>query len=210
MNELKMKKYLVLCLMLFLGIHVVKAQTYPEKTTDVSPMLVGEVVEDVNLYNADHQPVSLYSMLEKPTVLVFYRGLWCSNCVKHFAQEFKDHLQDIENQGYNLMLISADQGETLKKMSEQTGVPVAYFYGDKNNEFGKQMGLVWKQQERLKERLMESSENTNVDQLLPISAFYIINPQHEIRFADLRPTAIPVAKRILYKEFMPILKHWKE
>lgn len=205
-----MKKFLLMCLVMVLGISTANAQTYPDKPTDVSPLMVGETVTDVTLYNADRQAVSLFSLNSQPTVVIFYRGLWCSNCVKHFTQEFKDHIQEIESLGYKLVLVSADQGESLKQISQQTGVPAQYFYGDKNNELAKQMGLVWKQQERLQPRLLESSENSNTDFLLPISAFYIINAEHEIRFADLRPSAIPVAKRILYKEYMPILKAWKE
>lgn len=205
-----MKKLIMLCVAIIMALGLAKAQTYPENPVDVSPLLVGEVVEDIPIYDANGQAVSLYSM-DKPVVMVFYRGLWCSNCIKHFTQEFKDHLQEIESLGYRLVLVSADQGKSLKAAAEQVGISESYFYGDRNNALAKKMGLVWQQQDRLKERLAESSDGSNVDALLPISAFYIIAPAtHEIRFADLRPQAIPVAKRILYKEYMPVLKAYAE
>lgn len=200
----------MLCVAIIMALGLAKAQTYPENPVDVSPLLVGEVVEDIPIYDANGQAVSLYSM-DKPVLMVFYRGLWCSNCIKHFTQEFKDHLQEIESLGYRLVLVSADQGKSLKAAAEQVGISESYFYGDRNNALAKKMGLVWQQQDRLKERLAESSDGTNVDALLPISALYIIAPTtHEIRFADLRPQAIPVAKRILYKEYMPVLKAYAE
>ncbi len=209
-KQIVMKKLLVLCLGLIMATGLMNAQSYPTAAADVSPLLTGETIEDTPLFKADGQEVSLYSLQDKPTVMVFYRGIWCSNCVKHFNQEFKDNLQAIEAMGYRLMLISCDQGESLKGIAEQTGVPVSYFYGDKNNALSKKMGLAWAQQDRLKERLMQSSENTNTDALLPVTAMYIVNTAHEIRFADIRPLAIPVAKRIPAKEFMPILKVYAE
>ncbi len=203
-----MKKLFLASLMALAISFSVHAQNYPASPTDVSPMMVGEVIEDTPLFDSNGKEVSLYAIQDKPAIIVFYRGLWCSNCIKHFTQEFKDHLEEFESAGYRLMLVSADQGESLREAARQTGIDASYFYGDKNNALAKKMGLVWQQQERLKENLLKSSEGTNVDLLLPISAFYMINSKHEVRFADLRPLAIPVAKRILYDEYKPILHHY--
>jgi hypothetical protein len=49
--------------------------TYPEKSTDISPLLIGESIPAVKIPGADGQIFDLNASLsQKPTILVFYRG----------------------------------------------------------------------------------------------------------------------------------------
>ena len=69
-------------LITFLGLtaSLAKAQI-PEKPEDISPLLIGESIPDVTLWDAENQAISLAAILKaKPTVLVFYRGGWCPFC----------------------------------------------------------------------------------------------------------------------------------
>ena len=66
-------KSFTLLLTLFLSITLF-AQV-PEKAEDISPLLVGESIPNVNLIDVNGEEVSFFKIIkEKPTVLVFYRG----------------------------------------------------------------------------------------------------------------------------------------
>ncbi|MDL2277672.1 redoxin domain-containing protein [Parabacteroides sp. OttesenSCG-928-G07] len=173
----------------------VKAQTIPTASADVSPMLVGETMPDATLVSAAGREVSLYALMNKPTVIVFYRGTWCPNCITNFKEEFLPNLAEFDRQGYNLITIAPDAPASLTATAAATSMDAKYFYGDPTGALSKALGLAWKQQDRMAERLTEASGGKNTDMTLPVPAVYIVGADNEIIFADIRPNAIPAAKR---------------
>ena len=189
---------------------VVSAQSLPEKATDIAPMVVGEVVPDIALTSADGQSVSLHSLTkEKPTVLVFYRGEWCFNCTNNFRDEFVPNLGEIEKMGYQVICVSPDASAGLKKTSEESTMPLKHFYGDPKGNLAKAMGLAFLATGRAVDFTKKSSEGLNTDPYLPAPAFYVIDTNNEVKFADVRPNAIPAAKRIGWNFYGPILQSLK-
>ena len=85
----------------------VNAQTMPTVATDVSP------------------------------VIIFYRGVWCPNCIKSFQEEFKPNLVEIERSGYSLITICPDTPTSLMGTSKQAGMESKYFYGDPTGKLSK-------------------------------------------------------------------------
>lgn len=188
----------------------VSAQQLPEKATDIAPMVVGEIVPDVTLISADGQAVSLHSLTkEKPTVIVFYRGEWCFNCTNNFRDEFVPNLAEIEKMGYQVICVSPDAVAGLKKTSEESTMPLKHFYGDPKGNLAKAMGIAFLASGRAVDFTKKSSENLNTDPYLPAPAFYVINTNNEVKFADVRPNAVPAAKRIGWNFYGPILKSLK-
>lgn len=192
-----MKKRIIVAMMALVCLmgSQLKAQTVPTSSADVSPMLVGETMPDATLVSASGKEVSLYSLMSKPTVIVFYRGVWCPNCITNFKEEFLPNLAEMEKMGYNLITIAPDSPTSLMSTSGQTGMEAKYFYGDPTGTFSKALGLAWKQNERMADRLGEASGGKNIDLVLPVPAVYIVGANNEIIFADIRPNAIPAAKR---------------
>ena len=189
---------------------VVSAQSLPEKATDIAPMVVGEVVPDVTLTSAEGQTVTLYSLTkEKTTVLVFYRGEWCFNCTNNFRDEFVPNLAEIEKMGYNVICVSPDAVAGLKKTSEESTMPLKHFYGDPKGNLAKAMGVAFLATGRAVDLTKKSSENLNTDPYLPAPAFYVLDTNNEVKFADIRPNAIPAAKRIGWNFYGPILQSLK-
>ncbi len=69
--KLKIALFLMLCLS---ATSFLKAQL-PEKSEDVSPLLIGETIPNVQVGTMDGKTVALHDLLkDKPTVLIFYRG----------------------------------------------------------------------------------------------------------------------------------------
>lgn len=193
------------------SIATVSAQSLPEKATDITPMVVGEVVPDVTLTSAEGQTVTLHSLTkDKPTVIVFYRGEWCFNCTNNFRDEFAPNLAEIEKMGYNLICVSPDAAAGLKKTSDESTMPLKHFYGDPKGNLAKAMGIAFLATGRAVDFIKKStSANLNTDPYLPAPAFYVIDTNNEVKFADVRPNAIPAAKRIGWNFYGPILQSLK-
>ncbi|MBQ2008351.1 MAG: AhpC/TSA family protein [Alistipes sp.] len=191
--------------------NTVQAQALPENATDIAPMVVGEVVPDVTLTSAEGQTVTLYSLTkEKPAVLVFYRGEWCFNCTNNFRDEFVPNLAEIEKMGYNVICVSPDAAVGLKKTSEESTMPLKHFYGDPKGNLAKAMGVAFLATGRAVDFIKKSpAGNLNTDPYLPAPAFYVLDTNNEVKFADVRPNAISAAKRIGWNFYGPILKSLK-
>lgn len=204
-----MKKTIFVLAMAVACLTQVKAQM-PTASVDVSPLLVGETIPDGTLVGAQGNTVFISSIIkEKPTMIIFYRGEWCSNCTRHFNEEIVPHLADIERLGYNLIAICPDAPQGLMATSEASGLPAKYLYGDGSGDFVKGMGLAFKQQERMYERLMTSSGGKNTDYYLPVPALYVIDTDMKVQFAHITPAAIPNKDRIKWQLIGPVLQALK-
>lgn len=205
-----MKKIIFSILSLSLFTFSVQAQQLPEQAIDIAPMVVGEVVPDVTITNTAGNNVSLKSLMgDKPTIVVFYRGVWCFNCTNNFKAEFVPNLAAIEQMGYNLICVCPDTSANLKKTAADSGMDEKYFYGDPKGNLAKAMGVAFLATGRAVDLMKGSSEGLNTDPYLPAPAFYVLNPKGEVLFADVRPNAIPAAKRITWKlmgAVLPALK----
>lgn len=205
-----MKKTIFTILSLSLFAFSVQAQQLPEQAIDIAPMVVGEVVPDVTITNTAGNNVSLKSLMGgKPTIVVFYRGVWCFNCTNNFKAEFVPNLAAIEQMGYNLICVCPDTSANLKKTAADSGMDEKYFYGDPKGNLAKAMGVAFLATGRAVDLTKGSSEGLNTDPYLPAPAFYVLNPEGEVLFADVRPNAIPAAKRITWKlmgAVLPALK----
>jgi thiol-disulfide isomerase/thioredoxin len=53
---------------------------------NVTPLLIGQSAPNSKLKTVDGDPVSLKALtMQKPTVLIFYRGGWCPYCNRQLA-----------------------------------------------------------------------------------------------------------------------------
>jgi peroxiredoxin len=91
-----------------------------DKAENVTPLLNGSVAPNVTVKTADGSPVSLQALLmQKPTVLIFYRGGWCPYCSRQLA-ELKSIEQDLVNEGYQILAISPESPEKLQSQKLET------------------------------------------------------------------------------------------
>ena len=91
-----------------------------ENAQDVTPILNGTSVPNVMVKTAEGSPLSLPALLmEKPSVIVFYRGGWCPYCSRQLA-ELKDIEQELVDEGYQIIAISPETPEKLQAQKLQT------------------------------------------------------------------------------------------
>ncbi len=106
----------------WLGLVVAARATTPPVAASAEaarPLAVGAHAPSVTLSDSAGAPVNLATVFAaKPTILVFYRGSWCPFCNRQLAA-----LGELEPQllalGYQVLAVSPDSAEGLKKMSGQ-------------------------------------------------------------------------------------------
>ena len=182
---------------------------YAASQTDVKPLLVGQSVPDIALVDGDGNSKSLHSVIgDKPTLIMFYRGDWCTNCINHFSTEVVPNLSRINALGYNVMFIGPDNPEWIRTTAGKINASPSIIYSDAAGELSVAMGIAWQQQERALERLTQYSGGKNKG-FLPVVSTFVVDKDKKIIFEDIRTDGIPAANRIKGKLLMAVLENLK-
>lgn len=112
-----------------------------------------------------------------PTVLIFYRGNWCPYCTAHLAALQKAS-KDIADSTYQIVAVSADIPEMLKKSIKKGGLTYTLL-SDPRLQAAKAFGLAYRISEtdlgRLKKFGIDLSEHSGEsDNLWTVPALYLI------------------------------------
>ena len=146
----------------------------------------GDKIPNPTLPNAKNEARELYSFLKQSrVVLIFYRGGWCPYCNLEL-RAYQNRHEDIKAKGAALIAVSPEVPDNSLSTSEKNKLDFEVL-SDINNEFAKELGLVFQLPESLQElykkfgiNLDENQENTN--QELPIAATYIIEQDGTISY----------------------------
>lgn len=180
------------------------AQSYPDKATDISPLLIGEKAPPVILTHLNGKTDSLSTLLRKQeTVLIFYRGGWCPFCNVQLA-ELQSIESDILKLGYQIVAISPDSPENLKASVDKHKLNYQLLSDAKMNA-AQLFGIAFNVPENSKERLAKSSGGENPGQL-PVPSVFVLNKEGEIVFEYINPD---YKKRISAKLLQAVLKELK-
>ncbi len=130
--------------------------------------------------------------LERPAMLIFYRGGWCPYCNRHLA-ELRHVVPDLEQRGMDVYFLSADSPANLAsalhgdaegldytllsdaRLGAAEAFSLAFRVSDDYYQQAKEYGL----------DLEEASGETH--HALPIPAAYLIDAAGMIRFAHTNP-----------------------
>ena len=146
--------------------------------------------------------------LERPAVLVFYRGGWCPYCNLHFAE-----LRAVEDQllalNVDLLFLSADSPQTLAEAHDGGQELDYYLLSDNSTRIAQAFGIAFKVPDsymaRLQEHDIDLAEESGYDhQVLPAPAVFIVangriefayvNPDYKVR---LHPDVLLAAARTM-------------
>lgn len=177
--------YLILTILCFgLAAFSVSAQI-AEKAEDISPLLIGETIPDVELKAADGSVKNVLNIIsEKPTVLLFYRGGWCPFCNLHLS-EIQGVQNDIVNLGYQIIAVSPDSPENISATDDEQELSYT-LYSDSDGKFIKAMGLAFKAPDKYSGMLSERSNGQNSG-LLPVPSLFVVDTSGEILFEYINP-----------------------
>lgn len=164
-------------------------ETTPLKTGDAAPSFEVQTV-DGEAYSFD--PASL----EKPTVLISFRGGWCPYCNLHLS-ELRHVVPQLNEQGVDVLFLSGDApSELYSSLKDETQEDIAglgyTILSDANIEAGLAFGTAFRTGEGLGPRL-ESRDykvakgSIGQHNALSVPFVYVVNTAGEIVFDFVEP-----------------------
>ncbi|WP_299075048.1 peroxiredoxin-like family protein [uncultured Paraglaciecola sp.] len=159
---------------------------------NVTPLLIGQGAPNSKLQTVDGDPVSLKALtLEKPTVLIFYRGGWCPYCNRQLAG-LKDIEGKLDQLGYQIIAISPETPAQLQAQKLQTKFSVRLLADpDLEAISGFGIGFYVADETRSKYKskwdINLTNDKTSGKAVLPAPAVFIVNTQGKIEFSYVNP-----------------------
>lgn len=179
----------------------------PALPQDISPLLAGENIPKISLIDINGKSFDLNAAVaSKPTILIFYRGGWCPYCSKQLAG-LQDIQADLTKMGYQILAVSTDSPENLKKSQTKEGLTYTLL-SDADIAVSKQFGIAYKSPANYDKFLPATSGGKNTDKLLPVPSVFILNKKGSIRFEYINPditqrlssNLLKAAATVLYPE----------
>lgn len=152
---------------------------------------IGDTIPEGSVATIEGKQFRLSDIIsQKPTVLIFYRGGWCPYCNTHLGK-LQTIEQDILKSGYQIIAISPDRPEELRKSISKHDLTYS-LYSDSTMNIAKAFGLAFTVEK--KTRVMYKIVGINLNKssgtthnMLPVPAAFIINTKGVIRFAHSDP-----------------------
>lgn len=142
--------------------------------------------------NLNDEKIALQDLLQKgPVVIIFYRGQWCPICNRHL-QSLQDSLQLIYNKGAQVIAISPEKSEFLKKTAEKTNAKFELLY-DEGYKIAKAYDVLFKP-EFMSRTIYNTFLGANLknahsddSQQLPVPATYIVGQDGKVIWRHFDP-----------------------
>lgn len=164
--------------------------TIADEANAVTPLLNGQVAPDTALKMADGSPVSLKALtMQKPTIVLFYRGGWCPYCNRQLAQ-LKDIEKDLVDQGYQILAISPETPERLQEQKLETEFLVTLLSDaslDTIREFGIGFYVDEKTEEKYKGYGIGLTKSAEGRPVLPAPAIFMLDKKGQVQFSYVNP-----------------------
>lgn len=165
-----------------------------ESAEQVSPLLNGQKVPDLKVNTATGENLKLTQVLNKKTVLFFYRGGWCPYCNTQMGQ-LKKLESDLLGLGYQLVGVSTDSPEMLKNSVKEMNLPYQLI-SDFDSSISQAFGLAFFASEKVTTRYVSKMDLQNPLQknlqgqerlVLPVPAIYLIDEKGLVQFSYVNP-----------------------
>ncbi len=162
------------------------------KVDKASGLPVGSKVKNFTARDLNDNVFNLYGTLKKgPVVVIFYRGQWCPVCNRHLYL-LQESLHLIYEKGAQVVAISPEKSEFLKRTAEKTHVSFALLY-DEGFKIAQQFDVLFLPDPlaRLTYNLvlganLKSAQSDDSEQL-PIPATFIIDKEGIIVWRHFDP-----------------------
>lgn len=186
-----MRKLIGVLMALFTSV-AIQAAEIVESAELVSPILVGQSIPDVMLWQADGKPVKARALAAKqPTIMVFYRGGWCPYCNAQL-QQLKDIEPQIKALGYQLIAISPELPDTLRTMQQERKLGYELI-SDYRLEAAKAFGIAFRvdpayaklAEEKVNAKLQKFAGETLYT--LPVPAVFVLDTDGVVQFQYVNP-----------------------
>ena len=163
----------------------------------IKPLTKGDsaprfVVQTVAGENFDFDP----RKLDRPAIIVAFRGGWCPFCNMHLA-ELRHVIPEISEMGIDVLFLSGDRPELLyKSLKDETQEDIAgrgyVIYSDANVNAAVALGIAFRASDRTINRRHEKGDDVEGSSMmnhgiLPVPAVFAIDGDGVIAFAYANP-----------------------
>ena len=160
---------------------------------ETQPLPAGVAAPAFTARNADGSEFAFDpGALERPALLIFYRGGWCPYCNRHLA-ELRHVVPELEQRGMDVYFLSADSPANLASALHGDAEGLDYtLLSDARLSAAEAFGLAF----RIPDAYYEAAKEYGVDfeeasgethRALPIPAAYLIDAEGMIRFGHTNP-----------------------
>lgn len=153
---------------------------------------VGDQVKNFSAVDLHDEPFRLNEALKNgPIVVIFYRGQWCPFCNKHL-KSLENELEGISKKGAQLIAISPEKSEFLKRTSEKTNASFRLLH-DEGYQISNLFDVTIQpgKFERFMVNTMLGAKlkkaNTDDSERLPIPATFIIDQSQRVVWRHFNP-----------------------
>ena len=159
-----------------------------ESNIEKTAKQVGDAAIDGELIGWDGKTVRLSKLWhDGPVVLMWYRGGWCSHCNIQL-QAMQQHLDELENAGAELVVLTPELPEKAKETSEANHLDMVALH-DRENRLADAYGIMFNLPEAIipiyRDQLKMCSYNGCNKMQLPLAATYVIDQSGKITYAFL-------------------------
>jgi peroxiredoxin len=176
-----------------------------EDAEDVTPLLIGQKMPNTTLQTVDGDPVSLKALvMQKPTVLIFYRGGWCPYCSRQL-EGLKDVEKELGELGYQILAISPETPAQLQDQKLQTQFSVQLLSDpDLDTIAGFGIGfylpLATEKLYEIKMGITLTDEKDTGKAVLPAPAVFILDQKGMVKFSYVNPNyKVRLSPELLYQ-----------
>jgi len=145
----------------------------------------------VTVKTADGSPVSLKALvMQKPTIVIFYRGGWCPYCSRQLA-ELKSIEKELVDEGYQILAISPESPEKLQSQKLETEFAVTLISDESLaaiRGFGVGFYVPNDTRKLYKDRMnVDLTADTSDKAVLPAPAIFILDESGTVQFNYVNP-----------------------
>lgn len=191
-----MKRLVAMAMLMFAFIagasnaYALERSTIAEDADSVTPLLNGQVAPKTTLKMADGSPVSLQALtMQKPSIVLFYRGGWCPYCNEQLAQ-LKDIEKDLVDMGYQILAISPESPERLQEQKLETEFLVTLLSDNKLDTiraFGVGFYLDTVTELKYKTYGINLTKDKSGNSVLPAPSIFMLNKKGQVLFSYVNP-----------------------
>ncbi|MFH1050257.1 MAG: peroxiredoxin-like family protein [bacterium] len=159
----------------------------PKSPQSISPLIIGKKIPDMMLTDIYGNEVNLKKIIsERPTILVFYRGIWCMYCNQQISQ-LREINQLLSEMGYQVIAVSSDKLSKNIEMMQKYELEFPIL-SDSTLSGAKSLGIAYDASEIYKGMFLVLEENSGTNHhILPVPAVFILNQEGTIIFEYINP-----------------------
>jgi peroxiredoxin len=169
----------------------------PERAEDVTPLEAGDRAPAFTVRTVEDEPYRFDpENLERPTILISFRGGWCPYCNLHLS-ELRTAIPELDEMGYDVLFLSGDRPEmlfeSLKKETREDIEGLDYtILSDADVEAAKALGTAFRTSPQLADYLEQAGrdyEGSSIDKhgVLAVPAVYVIDVDGRIVYDFVNP-----------------------